>query len=60
MGQPLRVTDTTSPTAYTSGNGTSQGRLSLPPSNTQDTFSGTAVGALAHRTRWPRTSRSRR
>ena len=47
---PYRVTDTTSSTAYTTGNGTTQGRLSLPPSNTEDTFSGTAVGRLAHRT----------
>ncbi len=47
---PYRVTDTTASNAYTTGNGTSQGRLSLPPSNTEDTFSGTAVGRLAHRT----------
>jgi MtrB/PioB family decaheme-associated outer membrane protein len=47
---PYRVTDTTASNAYTTGNGTSQGRLSLPPSNTEDTVSGTAVGRLAHRT----------
>ena len=47
---PFRVTDQTNSTAYTTGNGTTQGRLSLPPSNTEDTFSGTAVGRLAHRT----------
>ncbi len=47
---PYRVTDTTASNAYTTGNGTSQGRLSLPPSNTEDTFSGTAVGRMARRT----------
>jgi len=47
---PYRVTDRTDSRAYTTGDGTSQGRLSLPPSNTEDTFSGTAVGRLAHRT----------
>jgi MtrB/PioB family decaheme-associated outer membrane protein len=47
---PYRVTDQTNPTAYITGNGTSQGRLSLPPSNTEETFTGTGVVRLARRT----------
>lgn len=47
---PYRVTDTTAGNAYITGNGTSQGRMSLPPSSTEDTFRGTAVARLARRT----------
>jgi len=46
---PYRVDDTTASNAYITGMGTSQGRLSLPPSNTQETFSGTGVARLARR-----------
>lgn len=46
---PYRITDRTDSRAYVTGNGTTQGRLSLPPSNTQETFSGTGVARLARR-----------
>lgn len=46
---PYRVEDRTDSRAYVTGDGTSQGRLSLPPSNTQETFSGTGVARFARR-----------
>ncbi len=46
---PYRVDDRTASNAYITGAGTSQGRLSLPPSNTQETFSGTGVARFARR-----------
>jgi MtrB/PioB family decaheme-associated outer membrane protein len=47
---PYRITDTTSSTAYITGNGTTQGRLTLPPSSTEETFRAAAVGRLPRRT----------
>jgi len=47
---PYRVTDRTDSRAYITGDGTSQGRLSLPPSNTEETFTGTGIVRLARRT----------
>lgn len=47
---PYRITDRTDARAYTTGDGTTQGRMSLPPSSTEDTFRGTGVLRLARRT----------
>lgn len=48
---PSRVTDTTNPTAYVTGNGTSHGRMALWPDSTAQTVSAGAAYNLPWRSR---------
>lgn len=48
---PIRISDTTSPSAYVAGNGTSTGRMSLWPSNQMHTVGATGSMALPRRSR---------
>lgn len=48
---PIKLTDTTSPTAYVAGNGTSTGRMSLWPGNQMHTVGATGSVGLPRRSR---------
>jgi MtrB/PioB family decaheme-associated outer membrane protein len=48
---PIRLTDTTNPTAYVSGNGTSQGRMALWPDTTYHVANARAAVSLPRRSR---------